>query len=278
MTAPTVSWNYVPGLLELMEAGAESPEDVADRDYAVPAVRGKVGAVAQQMWDWLRGFRRGVPLCERAPAWVPLAELWAAPGSTAELTYEVVGQREHRAEISIVPAMGFGGFSRQELARDVVLPADGQGVLYETLIHLTVIPYVNDLTGEELLRVDVDEREETPQFRVRDLVGEFRPLNGATLSVAEIRAAGYTVPQIERRADRATATSLSWSSTTMRSWSIKVKLGVPGLPSTLELGATCQRSEGFRADFELPGRHDYALCARAGEEPVVPLLFVIASE
>jgi len=78
-------WEYIPGLLQLMEEGV-TLEDLATRPFVAPQVRGTGLATPEteldpaqnrrlaRMWDWLRGFRRDATLCERAPIWVPIAQ------------------------------------------------------------------------------------------------------------------------------------------------------------------------------------------------------------
>src|SRR5262249_51085026 len=143
--------------------------------------------------------------------------------------------------------------------------------------YLTVASYANERTGETLLRVDVVGGDEPPEYNARDVAPELRPWNAAAPTVAELRAARHTIMQLERRSDRSSDSELAWTSTTLRSWSANAGLDVPGVPAVLDLSATCQRSNGFTASFTLPGRLDYALCAREGDVPIVPLLVPIAS-
>jgi hypothetical protein len=55
VTSLVSSWEYVSGLIEY---GARSPEDTADRKHAAPAIRGRITAITRELWNWLRGFRR----------------------------------------------------------------------------------------------------------------------------------------------------------------------------------------------------------------------------
>jgi hypothetical protein len=192
--APDPAWEYLPGLLELMEDGAETPDDLTGISYAGPGARRGGGSVPRRLWDWLRGFRRDGILCEQVPTWVTLAAIQPAPDGTAELNYEVSRAGERTAEIAIVPAIGFGGMSRHELTRAITVPAGPNGVAYETRVWITVIRYGNERTGESLLRVDVAAGGQPPEYNVRDLAGE----GAATpVSADELRSSGYTVLQIE---------------------------------------------------------------------------------
>jgi hypothetical protein len=83
------AWEYVPGLLELVEEGAGA-EDLGDRQFVGPQVRSLPTDPAtmtpaersrlERLLDWLRGYRREGTFVERSPIWVPVAEVWPASG------------------------------------------------------------------------------------------------------------------------------------------------------------------------------------------------------
>ena len=292
MSEPTFSereanaWEYVPGLLELADEGLE-PSDLSEREFVAPQVRSG-GATRgeltpeertrlERMWDWLRGYRRAETLVERQPAWAPIAEIWPAPGGTAEFSYTTAAERELQAELSVVAVGGFGGASRRTLTSAVRLKAAEAGLSYETRVFVTVHRYVQKSTGQVLHRIDVDTGGETGEFRPRDVDRAGHPFDGRALTLDELRAAERVVVHIERCADRKGDTERSLGDESLRSWQFSVGVdALPGAPVTL--GASCRRTRAFETKFTLPGGRDYAFCTPKGQAPVVPLCVALAAE
>lgn len=277
-------WEYVPGLLELMEEGL-GPEDLGSRDFVAPQVRG-IGFGAkdlspersqlERIWDWLRGFRRGSTLCERDPIWVPIAHVWAAPGGRAEFTYGIAAERELRAEITVFPVAGLGGASRRNLTSAVRLDAAESGAAYDTRAYLTVYHYTKQATGESLYRVDVDCAGEFGEFRSYDLDPRNHPFAATAPSQSQLRDGGYVIIRLERCGERTQSTDLTLREETLRIWKFDVSSKIPGIDLPFKLGATCQHTRAFETKFTLPGGRDYAFCAARGEAPVVPLCIALA--
>jgi hypothetical protein len=280
-------WEYVPGLLDLMEQGIGA-QDLAGREFIAPQVRSVSHAAEQllpaersrleRIWDWLKGFRRESTLCERHPIWVPIAEIWAAPSGSAEFAYKVDSQQESQAEMTVFSLAGFGGGSRRQLTTAVRISASSSGAAYDIRAFLTVHRYANQNTGEEMYSVNVDCTGEFGEYRSHDVeIGE-HPLYGSPTDVSQLRDAGYTVSRIERCAGRSGNTEVTLRDETLRSWKFSVSPGLPMLHTSLKLGATCQRTKAFESKFVLPGGHDYAFCAARGEAPIVPLCVPLAAQ
>jgi hypothetical protein len=283
-SSPT--WEYLPGLLELVEQGLE-PADLASRNFVAPQVRGTGLAGSDltagersrldRIWNWLRGFRRDSTLCEREPIWVPLASIWAAPQGKAELTYTSAAERELRAEITVFSTAGIGGASKRKLSSAVKLAAGPAGAAYETRAFLTVYKYTKASTNETLHRVDVDCAGEVGEFRSRDLAFDQHPFAKGVPTEARLREDGYIVSRLERCSGRSDSTDVTLKDETVGSWKFDVSLKLPAITAPFKLGATCQNTKSFETRFTLPGGHDYAFCAERGERPLVPLCVALAS-
>jgi hypothetical protein len=281
-------WEYLPGLLDLMEEGLE-PDEVATREFIAPQLRGPGPTTGDldpvkrrrldQVWTWLRGFRLdGAVPPERVSVWVPIAQVWPAPGGSVEFAYETTAERQLQAEITVCSVAGLGGGSRRTLGTAVRLTGGPAGVAYETRAFLLVRRYVHS-DGRTLDRVDVDCSNQMGEFRPRDLAPQTHPLPDGTSSLSRLRGAGYVVNRIERCSARHENTELRVREESLRSWRFQPRLELPMITSSsLTLGVTCQRTRGFETTFVLPGGHDYAFCARGGEVPVVPVCVLLIAE
>jgi hypothetical protein len=284
ISSPT--WEYVPGLLELIDEGLE-PGDLATREFVAPQVRssGLAGkdltpaevSRLERVWNWLRGFRRDGTLIEREPIWVPLARVWAAPQGKAEFTYTSAAETERRAEITVFSAAGLGGASKRKLSSAVKLSAAQSGAAYDTRASLTVHKYVKAATGEVIYRVDVDCNGEVGEFRSRDLPSSEHPFAKAAPTEAELRQQGFVVSRLERCADRSESTDVTLKDETIGSWKFDIASKIPAIPLPFKLGATCQNTKAFETKFTLPGGHDYAFCAAKGERPLAPMCVTLAA-
>ena len=273
-------WEYLPGLLDLMEGGLE-PDEVATRDFVAPQLRG-LGQTTrdldpvkrrrlEQVWTWLRGFRLdGAVPPERVSVWVPIAQVWPAPGGTVEFAYETTAERQLQAEITVCSVAGLGGGSRRSLSTAVRLTGGSAGVAYETRAFLLVRRYVHS-DGRTLDRVDVERSSQVGEFRPRDLAPQTHPLPDGTGSLSRLRQDGNVVSRIERCSDRRGDTDIRVREVSLRSWRFQPGLELPMITSSLTLGITCQRTQGFETTFVLPGGRDYAFCARRAEMPVAPV-------
>lgn len=280
-------WQYVPGLLELVDQGVE-PDDLASRDFVSPQFRsaGIAGESAtpfersklERMWNWLRGFRRDATLCERMPIWVPVVQVWAAPQSTAEFTYTSATEQELRAEITVFSAAGLGGASKRKLSSTVKLTAGSTGVAYDTRAFISVYRYTNASTGEVLHRVDVDCAGEAGEFQSRDLVSELHPFAEGAPTEAKLRATDHLVTRLERCSDRSESTDVTIRDEAIASWKFEIASTIPSIVLPFKLGVTCQNTRSFESKFSLPGGRDYAFCAKRGEQPLVPLCVALAKD
>jgi hypothetical protein len=279
------AWQYIPGLLELVEQGVD-PDDLASREFVSPQFRsaGIAGESAtplersklERMWNWLRGFRRDATLCERAPIWAPLVEVWAAPQGKAEFTYTSATEQELRAEITVFSAAGLGGASKRKLSSAVKLTAGSSGVAYDTRAFMSVYRYTKASTGEVLHRVDVDCAGEVGEFQSRDLAPERHPFAAGVPTEAQLRATDYLVSRFERCSERSESTDVTLRDETIASWKFEVASTIPSIALPFKLGVTCQNTRSFEGKFSLPGGRDYAFCAKRGERPLVPLCVALA--
>lgn len=287
LSAVDPGWQYIPGLLELVDQGVE-PDDLAARDFVSPqfrsaAIAGQSATLVERsklerMWNWLRGFRRDALLCERMPIWVPVVQVWAAPQSTAEFTYTSATERELHAEITVFSAAGLGGASKRKLSSTVKLIARSSGVAYDTRAFITVYRYTNASTSEVLHRVDVDCAGETGEFQSRDLALEWHPFAASAPTEEELRAAGYLVTRLERCSEHSESTDVTIRDEATASWKFEVASTIPSIVLPFKLGVTCQNTRSFESKFSLPGGRDYAFCAKRGEQPLVPLCVALAKD
>jgi hypothetical protein len=279
------AWQYIPGLLELVEQGVE-PDDLATREFVSPQFRSAGiadGSPTQlerskleRMWNWLRGFRRDATLCERAPIWAPLVEVWAAPQGKAEFTYAIATEQELRAEITVFSAAGLGGASKRRLFSAVKLTAGSSGVAYDTRAFISVHRYTRASTGEVLHRVDVDCAGGVDEFQPRDLAPERHPFAAGAPTEAQLRATDYLVSRLERCSERCESTEVKLEDETIASWKFEVASTIPSIALPFKLGVMCQNTRSFEGKFWLPGGCDYAFCAKRGERPLVPLCIALA--
>lgn len=281
------AWQYIPGLLELVEQGVE-PDDLASRKFVSQGVRGPGIAYEsatppdrsklEALWNWLRGFRRDATLCERAPIWAPLVEIWAAPQGKTEFTYTSVAEQELRAEITVFSAAGLGGASKRKLSSAVKLTAGSSGVAYEVRAFISVYRYMRASTGEVFHRVDIDCAGEVGEFQSRDLAPERYPFIAGAPTEAKLRANDYMPLRLERCAERSESTEVTLRDETIASWKFEVASMIPSISLPFKLGVTCQNTNSFEGKFSLPGGRDYAFCARRGERPLVPLCVTLAKD
>lgn len=278
-------WEYVPGLLELVDAGAGA-DDLGGQEFVAPQVRSMRTDPAsmtpaersrlERLLDWLRGYRNEGTVVEREPIWAPVAEVWPARGGTAEFAYETGTEKEGQAELSVFAVGGFGGASRRTLTSAVRLEAEDAGLAYDTRVLMTVHRYVHKSTGQELHRVDIDAGGEAGEFRARDVDLADHPA-GAEPQALEALRERYVVSHVERCAERAGTTERVIRDESLRTWSFNA--GTDALPTgPIKLTATCQRTRAFEATFVLPGGQDYAFCAPEAQSPVVPLCVTLVPE
>jgi len=279
-------WETIPGLLQLVEAGA-SVDDLAEREFVAPSVRGvgvagsdltpKERGQVDRLWDWLKGFRRAEMLIERMPIWVPIAEGWPVPGGSLEFSYELSTARETSAELTVL-GIGFGGGSRRTLSSSISMTGSDAGVGYYTRAYLTVHRYQNVRNKQELLSADVDGCGEIAEDDSRDLAFDGNPLQSAPLRQNDLAKLGYTALEVKRFAQRRGPSEITAKREVLRKWKFEVGLPVPHIKDPLKLSATCERAETFDSKFTLPGGRDYALCAKTGELPVIPLCVPLAAD
>ena len=279
MSQEKSTWEYVPSVMQLIEEGLE-PGDLGGRKFAAPSVRGG-GLVSSaptptqlskldRMWAWLKGFRKDEVVCERLPIWVPIAELWPAPGGGLEFSYETSVESGSAAEISVSAVVGFGGGSRLKLASSVELQAKGRALAYMTRAFLTIQRYRNG-DGEQMDVVDVDCKGEYAEFDQQERSPDEHPLGTSPLTVEEIRAKGFTVSRVERCAGCDTETAVKVEQESLRHWKFELMPELPLLKAPVNLAASCERARSFSTKFSLPPGRDYAFCIPSGESPVVPV-------
>jgi len=279
------AWQSVPGLLQLIEEGAE-PRDLAHREFTAAQIRGgglvssgmspsQIGGL-ERLWLWLCGFRRKEVLCERLPIWVPIAQLWSAPGGQLTFTYESSTEAEASAEITVCSLVGFGGAGRLKLTSSVTLKTQGKGLAYVTRAHLTIYRYRHCDSGESMDRVDVDCSGDYGEFDSQELSPEAHPFGLGPATLPEIEGRGLVVTRIERRSNSAADTMIKLGRERLRSWKFKLTPNLPLLEVPLGLAASCQRAQSFSTEFSLPSGQDYAFCVPKGESPVVPVCVALA--
>jgi hypothetical protein len=177
--------------------------------------------------------------------------------------------------LSVVAIGGFGGASRRALTSAVQLDAEGDGVGYDTLVHVSVHRYVHSVSGKRIHRVDVDTGGDAGEFRARDLALGDHPAGAGPQLLGELRER-YDVVHIERSAGHQGSTERKFGNQSLRSWQVSVGADalLPTVP--IKLTATCQKARAFETTFALPGGHDYAFCVPQRQSPVVPMCVTLA--
>ena len=272
----TERWRTVPGLQDLIEAG-EPLDDLAEREVFVPpTVRGpELANYVARLRTWLQGYDRDRVLAERVPVWMPLVELWAPPGGSAELNYEGSRERSASAEISLFGLAGFASASTTTLIESLTFTADesAPGRMCAVRAFVTVTRYVRATDGASFERVDVLNGGELVDLRIDELAPEVFPFTDRSASEAQLRKGGYVPRSILRLSASSGSGSDVYEPTfqTTRNWSAEI--GLPELPllrAPLKLGASANQSEAFKVKFSLPRGHDYVFFTRDHEFPVVP--------
>ncbi len=263
-------WRYEPGILELLDKGVDVDELPESALHGGPATT-RGGFRLKAVKDWLLGFRPDALLCERAPIWVPIAEVWPVRGGEVAFSYETRRESGSSAELRVFAVAGWGGTSTRTVTKAVEWSTDRRGRALQVRGYVTVRRYSNARTGEHLDRVDIDCAGEYGDYRNVDLPESARPFADPEPDRAQIIAAGYVVTEIQRCREVAASTRIVQKSEQSRRWSFDVGLDIPELSSALKFGAICDKASAFAASFELPGGRDYAFCAPVGHVPVVPL-------
>jgi hypothetical protein len=261
-------WTYELGLFEYLEQGAGAehlPEPLLARSSV-----SRGSPKLQRILDWLRGSRLETVICEREPIWVPIVEAWAASGGTFEFTYRASGDRNASAEVRVFALGGLGGSSSRQVSKSISWPPESEGRALYIQSFVTIRRYVL-ATGEQVDRVDVDCAGETGEYRHVHLPASTYPFAGATPSEADLKAAGYAVPDVQRCRDVIGPTQFTPGSTAQHSWTFGPDLELPLLQTGLKLQVGLHRAESFTTTFTLPGGRDYAFCTRMGESPVAPI-------
>jgi hypothetical protein len=278
------TWEYVPGIMQLVEDGVE-PHNLGGVEFVAPSVRGgglispgaspgQIGRL-ERLWNWLRGFRKEKLLCERLPIWMPIAQLWPAPDGQLEFSYQTSVEAEAIAEITLYSVVGFGGGGRLKLASSITLKTQGKGIAYLTRAFLTIHRYRHRSTGEEIDRVDVDCAGDYGEFDRQELAPESRPFGASPASLDEIREQEFIVSRVERCSNSNTETVIKLEQESLRNWKFELSPDLPLLKLPLSLAASCERARSFTTEFSLPAGRDYAFCASRGESPVAPVCVVL---
>ena len=271
------AWTSLPGLLDLVERQVD-PHAIGSGEFVVPAamrsrLRGN-GGILDDAITWLRGYRRDRLLCERRPEWMPLAELWPAPGGKATLKYVAAQSHEANAELTIVTERGFGGGSKTTLTRSIEVPTEDVGFQYRVRVYLTIWRYVHAAGGEPFDRIDVDCDGEPFDVDRVDLPPDRFPVGDRTTTLDELRRGGFEQHGFFRASGSASIGMDTYGESVQAEHQWGFELTLPGLDliqSTLKLAAHTNRSESFEASFQLPRGHDYVFFHRIGEAPIVPL-------
>jgi hypothetical protein len=276
----TERWRTVPGLQEFIEAG-EPLDDLAEREVFVPPtvranVRGpELANYVARLRTWLQGYDRDRVLAERVPVWMPLVELWAPPGGSAELNYEGSRERSAKTQISLFGLAGFASASTTTLGESLTFTVDesAPGRVCSVRAFITVTRYVRATDGASFERVDVLNDGELVDLRLDELAPDAFPFAGRSASEAQLREGGYVPRSILRLRDSSGEGFDVYEPRfqTKRNWSAEIGIpDVPLLKAPLKVGASADQSEAFKAKFSLPRGHDYAFFTRSHEFPVVP--------
>ena len=281
------TWEYIPGLMDLIEEGLE-PGDLGDREFVAPGVRGaglfpsepSSAQIARldRLWYWLRGFQKEKLLCERLPVWIPIAQLWPAPGGQIEFSYQTSVELEALAEITICSVVGFGGGSRLKLASAIRLKTKDKGLAYLTRAFLTIHRYRNRNSGEEMDISVVDCKGDYGEFDRQELDPFKHPFGFSDTTLNEIQEKGFIVSRVERCSNSDTGTVINLKQESLRSWKFELSPDLPLLKLPLSFTASCERAQSFSTAFSLPAGRDYAFCVPRGESPVVPVCVLLKQE
>lgn len=274
------SWHYIPGLMQLIEEGVDPKQFVEHEVFLPRAVRGGTKTGIDQMGymdrlvKWLRGYRKDRLICERKPAWIPLAELWPPPEGEAEFTYETSQESEATAELSVFSIAGFGGASKRSITDSITMRAQECGRVYLVRVYLTIYRYVHKDNKSSFDCVDVDCSDASMEVKFEDLTPVSFPFPQRKIKTTDLDPQKFTVRKIIHTSSTKTSSLDTYAPEikTTNSWSCEIKLpDISIIDETIKLGMETSRSQAFKVEFKLPRGNSYVFFSRLGEEPIVPL-------